>query len=46
MLKWNELDPVDDTERLRNDTIEQIQGNRNPFVDHPEYRARCFDLDE
>ena len=46
MLKWNELDPVDDTERLRNDTIEQIQGNRNPFVDHPEYMARCFDLDE
>lgn len=34
---WNNLDPVDQAERDRNDAIERIQGNRNPFIDHPEY---------
>ena len=33
---WNTLDPVDTEERQRNDIIEQIQGNRNPFIDDPE----------
>jgi len=38
LLVWNELDPVDDRERTRNDRIfDDIQGNRNPFVDHPEW---------
>ena len=36
MRQWNEIDPVDAAERTRNDRIEKIQGNRNPFVDHPE----------
>lgn len=44
MVKWNELDPVDETEKIRNDNVEKIQGNRNPFVDHPEYMARAFDI--
>lgn len=35
MLEWAELDPVDDIEVLRADSIEAIQGNRNPFVDFP-----------
>ena len=35
--KWAHEDPVSDKERLRNDAIEEEQGNRNPFVDHPEY---------
>jgi endonuclease I len=39
LLKWNQLDPVDDAERTRNEAIYKIQGNRNPFVDHPEYAA-------
>lgn len=30
---WNKLDPVDEIERLRNIKIEQLQGNRNPFID-------------
>jgi deoxyribonuclease-1 len=33
---WNELDPVDDEERIRNDRIEEVQGNRNPFIDMPD----------
>ncbi len=34
---WNKEDPVDQAERDRNDRIENIQHNRNPFVDHPEF---------
>lgn len=30
---WNTLDPVDENEMIRNDRIEKIQGNRNPFID-------------
>jgi endonuclease I len=38
MLKrWNENDPVSPKEQYRNDAALQYQGNRNPFVDHPEY---------
>ena len=35
MLEWAEQDPVDDIERERCDSIEWIQGNRNPYVDFP-----------
>lgn len=37
LRRWNNLDPVDQAELERNDAIEKIQGNRNPFIDHPEY---------
>lgn len=37
LRRWNKLDPVDQAELDRNDAIEKIQGNRNPFIDHPEY---------
>lgn len=35
LRRWNDLDPVDDAERARNDAIEKLQGNRNPFIDNP-----------
>lgn len=37
LLQWHEQDPVDEFEMNRNNVIEQIQGNRNPFIDHPEW---------
>lgn len=36
LLYWHALDSVSDSERLRNDQVEALQSNRNPFVDHPE----------
>lgn len=42
LLQWHEADPVDDAERARNDVIYAAQGNRNPFIDHPEYVAYVF----
>ena len=42
LIKWhfNYLPNV--YEKNRNDGAEYLQGNRNPFVDHPEYVARIW----
>ncbi len=37
LLQWHTQDPVDDTEINRNDIIYNYQGNRNPYIDHPEF---------
>ena len=37
LMKWHKQFPVTDFERRRNDRVQQIQGNRNPFIDRPEY---------
>ncbi len=37
LKKWNLMDLPSNWEMSRNDYIASIQGNRNPFVDHPEY---------
>jgi endonuclease I len=37
LKRWNALYPPDSYEISRNDFIDSLQGNRNPFVDHPEY---------
>ncbi len=37
MIKWHTQDPVSNKERNRNNGAYSFQGNRNPFVDHPEY---------
>ncbi|MCR5332542.1 MAG: endonuclease [Bacilli bacterium] len=37
MLKWHKQDPVSTWEETRNGKAELKQGNRNPYIDHPEY---------
>ncbi len=37
LLDWHELDPVSQKELDRNEAVYAIQGNRNPFIDHPQY---------
>ena len=42
LLEWMELDPVDTWEMGRNEVIEDIQGNRNVFIDYPEFAWLLF----
>lgn len=42
LLKWHRQDPVDDMERRRNTVVYLFQGNRNPFIDHPEWADAIF----
>ncbi len=37
LLAWNTLDPVSPAEIGRNNASYIYQGNRNPYIDHPEY---------
>lgn len=37
LTDWHNSDPVSQKEIDRNDAAEVYQGNRNPFVDHPEW---------
>jgi len=37
LLNWHVQDPPDSWERRRNNRIHERQGNRNPFIDHPEF---------
>jgi len=37
LLVWHQEDSVDAFEQNRNEVIYGYQGNRNPFIDHPEY---------
>lgn len=37
LLKWHLEDPVSDQEIQRNNRIFELQGNRNPFIDIPEF---------
>ncbi len=42
--QWHLDDPVDAAEIERNGEIETYQGDRNPYIDHPELVARAWDL--
>jgi len=37
LLSWHDSDPVSQKEIDRNNDVYDFQGNRNPFVDHPEW---------
>ena len=46
LLQWHNADPVDEWERLRHEKAVIWQGNRNPFIDNPQwvnaiYASRC-----
>ena len=42
LVEWHKSDPVDALEQARNDAVEAAQGNRNPFIDRPEYADYLF----
>ena len=41
-LKWHSEHPVTAREIYRNNAVYKLQGNRNPFVDHPSYANSIF----
>ncbi|MCG9881196.1 MAG: endonuclease [Bacteroidia bacterium] len=40
LKQWHQMDPPDDLEIARNEFVAQTQGNRNPFIDFPEWVNR------
>jgi len=42
LLAWHQADPPDAGERERNEVIYSFQGNRNPFIDHPEWATQAL----
>lgn len=45
LLSWCELDPVDTWEMKRNDLTQEVQGNRNVFIDYPELAWQLFGME-
>jgi len=44
LLTWHELDPVDEHEIRRNNLLyNNYQGNRNPFIDYPQWARIAYD---
>ena len=41
-LDWNAEDPVSNFETQRNPILENIQGNRNPFIDNPAFATQIW----
>ncbi len=44
LTAWHIQDPVDEKEAARNEAVFSIQGNRNPFIDHPEWVCGVADF--
>jgi endonuclease I len=40
LLRWHQQDPPSSWEIQRNNLIYKLQGNRNPFIDHPDWVGR------
>jgi len=45
LLAWHLEDSVSSFEQNRNEVVYSYQGNRNPFIDHPEYVNRIWGSD-
>lgn len=45
LMKWHLEEPVTQEEITRNEAVYKEQGNRNPFIDHPEYAEKIFCYD-
>ena len=43
LLDWHRQDPVDLAEMQHHETVASFQGNRNPFIDHPEWASCVFE---
>jgi endonuclease I len=46
LRRWHTLDPVDDREIRRNEAVYALQGNRNPFIDNPQWVDSIYDAPE
>lgn len=44
LYQWHLNDPVSEKEINRNNAIYQYQGNRNPFIDHPEWVCEVWNV--
>ena len=42
LMKWHLTEPVTDEEIRRNEAVYKLQGNRNPFIDHPELASKIY----
>lgn len=42
LLTWHRNDPPDAWEIARNGLVQDVQGNRNPFIDHPEWVSKIW----
>lgn len=45
LLDWSVQDPIDEWERSRHERIVERQGNRNPYIDHPEWAEEVYRSD-
>lgn len=44
LMEWHRADPVSQKEIIRNEAVYKEQGNRNPFVDHPELAEHIWGI--
>lgn len=44
LLVWHQNDPVDIYEHQHNEAVAAAQGNRNPFIDNPDWVTCVFEL--
>jgi len=42
LLAWHEADPVSSKEIARNNVVYSLQGNRNPYIDRPEWASAIW----